>query len=54
MDLASYYRHQADSARRLACVQAQHETKMLLQKVAQEYDDLADSSVEIRDPGTPP
>jgi hypothetical protein len=47
MDLASYYRYQADSARRLARVQAQHESKVLLQRVAQEYDALADSSVEI-------
>ena len=47
MDLASYYRYQAGSARRLACVQAQHESKVLLQRVAQEYDALADSSIEI-------
>jgi hypothetical protein len=51
MDLPSYYRYQADSARRLARLQAQHESKVLLQRVAQEYDALADSSMEISHSG---
>ena len=46
MDLPSYYRYQADGARRLARLQAQ-QSKVLLQRVAQEYDALADSSVGI-------
>ena len=51
MDLPSYYKYQADSARRLARVQPQHESKVLLRRVAQEYDALADSSMEISHSG---
>jgi hypothetical protein len=43
MQRASYYRNQADRARRLARAQMQHETKvLLLQRVAQDYDDIAE------------
>lgn len=43
MDLPSYYRHQAGSARRLAGVyQTQHQTKVALERVAQEYEGLVD------------
>jgi hypothetical protein len=56
MDLSSYYRHQASSARRLAGVyQKQHQTKAALERVAQEYDGLADQFEELRgrDPDKP-
>lgn len=43
MDLLSYYRHQAGSARRLAGMyQTQHQTKTALERVAQEYDGVVD------------
>lgn len=52
MQRASYYREQADRARRLAREQTHHETKALLQRVAQDYDDIAEDlesgAVEIR------
>jgi hypothetical protein len=51
---ASYYRDQAERARRLARAQTQYETKGLLQRVAQDYDELAEDlkngAVEIRHP----
>lgn len=53
MDLASYYRHQAGSARQLAGVyEKQHQTKAALERVAQEYDGLMDQFEELcgRDP----
>jgi hypothetical protein len=53
MDLASYYRHQAGNARQLAGVyEKQHQTKAALERVAQEYDGLADQFEELcgRDP----
>jgi len=56
MDLSSYYRHQAGSARRLAGVhQKQHQTKAALERVAQEYDGLADQLEKWwgRDPEQP-
>jgi hypothetical protein len=42
MHRASYYRVQANRARRLAREQTHHETKALLQRVAQDYDDIAE------------
>jgi hypothetical protein len=52
MRRASYYREQAERARRLAGAQTQLDTKVQLEKVAQEYDalaqDLENSGVEIR------
>ena len=55
MQRASYYRNQADRARRLARAQTQHETKvLLLQRVAQGYDDIAEDlenrAVDIKHP----
>jgi hypothetical protein len=53
MDLVSYYRHQAGSARQLAGVyEKQHQTIRALERVAQEYDGLADEFEELcgRDP----
>lgn len=54
MHRASYYRDQADRARRLAREQTHHETKALLQRVAQDYDDIAEDlengAVDIKHP----
>lgn len=54
MNRASYYRDQADRARRLAREQTHHETKALLLRVAQDYDDIAEDvengAVEILHP----
>lgn len=49
-----HYRDQADRARRLAREQTHHETKALLERVAQDYDDIAEGlengAVEVRHP----
>ena len=54
MHRASYYRDQAERARRLARAQTQHETRAVLLGVAQDYDELAedleDEATEIRHP----
>jgi hypothetical protein len=54
MHRASYYIDQANRARRLAREQTHHETKTLLERVAQDYDDIAEDlengAVEIRHP----
>ena len=55
MHRASYYRDQADCARRLARAHIQDETKaLLLQRVAQDYDDIAEDlengAVDIKHP----
>jgi hypothetical protein len=42
MHRASYYRDQADRARRLARAQIQDKTKALLRIVAQDYDNIAE------------
>jgi hypothetical protein len=54
MHRALFYREQAERARRLAGAQTQGDTKALLNRVAQEYDELAEDlengGVEIRHP----
>lgn len=54
MHWALFYREQAERARRLAQAQTQDDTKSLLNRVAQEFDELAEDLengvVETRHP----
>ena len=54
MQNAHYYREQAERARRLARAQTHRETRSILERVARDYDDLAEDleigAVEIRHP----
>jgi hypothetical protein len=46
MDRASYYREQADHARRLAELAWQDDLEALLLRAAQDYDELAGTELE--------